>query len=54
MLENIGTNVNQLKKLEIKLTVVVVGPLVLLKLSLIDGVLLVGKKIKQECQLNNY
>lgn len=54
MLENIGINVNQLKKLEIKPIVVVVGLLVLLKLFLIDGVLLVVKKTKQECQLNNY
>jgi len=54
MLENNGINVKVSKKSEIKLTVDLAGPLELLNLSLIDGVLQVDKKTKLECLLNNF
>lgn len=54
ILENNGVNVNQFRKLEIKLTVVHAGLSELLKLSLIDGVLPVDRKIKLDYQPNNY
>jgi len=52
--ELLGLNVNQSKKLEINLTVDLVGHSELLKLCLIDYVSLQDKKIKPEFLLKTY
>lgn len=54
ILETLGQDVNQSKKLEINLTVDLVGLSELLKLCLIDYVLNQDKKIKPEFQLKTY